>query len=60
MKSAHAYHYVGELVRKSPLYFLCLAIYGKVKGYHGVGLTHRGTYLLCMFQHCVYGRKVIR
>lgn len=58
MKSARAYHYLEELVRKSPLYFLCLAIYGKVKGYHVVGLTHRGIYLLIMFQHCVYGRKV--
>lgn len=56
MKSCHKYYYVGEFVRKSPLYFW-LAIYGKVKCYHGVGLTHRGTYLLGMFQHWVHGRK---
>ena len=27
-------------IRKSPLIFLCLAVYRKVKGNHGVGLTH--------------------
>ena len=54
LESSHEYQQVREIVWKSSLNFLCLAVYRKIKGYHMcVGLTHWGAYFLRMFQYGV-------